>query len=161
MPPAASRLLVIATIALLTVHGTLMATDELVFHRARGLSPWERWGHPVDSLFFGFATVVAGFTQPSTINFFIFCFLSVASSLIVTKDEWVHTAACAPMENWLHALLFILHGPLLIALGILWMHGEAPWLRQSLPVVVGLFCSYQLIYWLIFKRNTAHVRLPK
>ena len=34
------------------MQAALMVFDEGYFHRGRGLGPWERWGHPLDTVTF-------------------------------------------------------------------------------------------------------------
>ena len=34
----------------LLLQAALMAVDEIYFHRRRGLSTWEIWSHPIDTL---------------------------------------------------------------------------------------------------------------
>jgi hypothetical protein len=136
-----------------------MAVDELYFHRRRGLPPWERWGHPLDTL-----TVLACLgwllaQPPNQFSLNVYAALSVFSCLFVTKDEWVHRQACTPAEHWLHALLFLSHPLALLGAGLLWpaAHGKSlPLIRAEgfeRAVLLGQTlltagCGlYQLIYW--------------
>ena len=136
-----------------------MAVDEFYFHRRRGLPRWERLGHPLDTL-----TALACFVwllsaAPSALSLGVYVGLSVFSCLFVTKDEQVHSKHCHPDEQWLHALLFILHTLVLLSAGLLW----PAWRRQTLSFIryngferkflLGntlltlVFGLYQLVYW--------------
>jgi len=136
-----------------------MAVDEFYFHRRRGLPRWERLGRPLDTL-----TVLACFVwllsaAPSALSLGVYVGLSVFSCLFVTKDEPVHSKQCRPNEQWLHALLFILHPLVLLSAGLLW----PAWRRQTLSFIrytgferkflLGntlltlVFGLYKLVYW--------------
>jgi hypothetical protein len=123
-----------------------MLVDELHFHRARGLPRWERIGHPLDTLSvlacYGLALSLA----PGIRNLGFYVALACLSCLLVTKDELVHAQRCQPLEQWLHALLFILH-PIVLGVGaLLWFSQERTllWLSASLTAAFG---SYQTLYW--------------
>ena len=133
-------------IAPLAVEAVVIATDELAFHRRRGLPRWERIGHPLDT-----ATVVACFAvalalPPTTGALQLYAVLAVFSCLFVTKDERVHAARCSAAEHWLHALLFVLHPIVLAAVALLWMQGATMIIGAQLALTVG-FGMYQLLYW--------------
>ena len=72
--------------------------------------------------------------------------LGVFSTLIITKDEWVHKELSTGFENWLHAMLFITHAALVISVFLLWRQGElsASFLRVMTAGIGGFF-AYQLI----------------
>jgi hypothetical protein len=129
------------------VQAAAMFFDELRFHRRRGLPRWERIGHPLDT-----CTVLACYTwllatRPSETNAVVYVALVMLSSLFVTKDELVHATRCSPGEQWVHALLFVLHPLVLLGAGWLW------WTKRSaLFIVVPLastaaFAGYQIFYW--------------
>jgi hypothetical protein len=136
-----------------------MAVDELYFHRQRALPPWERWGHPLDTL-----TVLACFgwlywLPPSTFSASMYAALSLFSCFFVTKDEAVHHHHCSPGEHWVHALMFMLHPLILLSAGLLWpvWHGqtlalltysgfERMFLLGNVLLTFG-FGLYQLLYW--------------
>jgi hypothetical protein len=137
-----------------------MAIDELVFHRARGLPRWERIGHPLDTLsVIGcFAwTLFAPFEETALAAYGAF---AVASCLLVTKDEPVHAVHCTAKEQWLHAVLFLLHPIVLASAAILWAASRdaAPaWLPIGAhPARILLSCElamtaiagvHQTLYW--------------
>jgi hypothetical protein len=136
----------------------LMLVDEFHFHRARGLDAWERWGHPLDSmtvLVCFLWLVLAPLTQPALI---VYLGLAMVSCFFVTKDEFVHARACKSGEQWLHAILFILHPMIFVAAGaIRWIPEFVPFypvLQGQIFAITG-FMLYQLIYW-----NAIHDRLP-
>jgi hypothetical protein len=133
-----------------------MAADEFRFHRKRGLPRWERIGHPLDTL-----TVVACLVwilcvPPGRRAVTIFVLLAVFSCVFVTKDEPVHRSRCCSAEQWLHALLFMLHPVVLASAGFLWpgsspgivrfSGSEGTFLELSLLLMVG-FGIYQFVFW--------------
>lgn len=126
------------------LHGALMFFDEFYFHHRRGLKRWESLGHPLDTLFFLFCFLYVQMVDPANATgFFV---LAVVSTLIITKDEFVHAEQCKGGEQWLHALLFILHPVSLFALYQAWIR-DYTMLIQIQTVLVTLFGLYQLIYW--------------
>ncbi|MBC7420456.1 MAG: hypothetical protein H7328_06975 [Bdellovibrio sp.] len=129
------------------LQGLAMMFDEFYFHHRRGLARWEKVGHPLDTL-----TVLACylflFTQPySATNMNIFIGLAVFSCLFITKDEWVHTEVCSAEENWLHAILFVLHPVCFLAASLVWKDqiDQSFLLIQS--TIIFLFMIYQILYW--------------
>jgi len=149
--------------------------DEFYFHVRRGLPTWEKIGHPVDTLsvIACFAFVVFAPFNPENLK--IYCLLSIFSCLMVTKDEFVHKHFCPASENWLHALLFILHPICLASAGLIWpIIQSAPspkWLVLVLDkpeflsqflmaqtVVMSLFCLYQIVYWNFLCKKQTPIR---
>ena len=134
-----------ATVGLIALQGLFLFLDEILFHQKREVGFWESLGHPLDSLGFALPLLIAGFgdfAQPAAFTGYVA--LSAVSTLLVTKDEWIHSRKCVGTEHWFHAMLFILHPTILFCVGILWQRGEAPVLRQALPLVVFSFTFYQL-----------------
>src|SRR4051812_14938762 len=130
----------------LGLQALCMLVDELHFHRARGLSRWERIGHPLDTLSVLACWALALSVPPGSANLRMYVALACVSCLLVTKDELIHAERCQPLEHWLHALLFILH-PIVLSIGAwLWLsNGRALlWLSAS---VTAAFASYQALYW--------------
>jgi len=134
----------VVTAALL--QGLCMFVDEIFFHRKRELPGWERWGHPVDTVFFLLPLSLTALLPATPLWVALYIGLSVVSSLVITKDEWVHAKECAPGEHWIHALLFVLHPCVLIGTAELWLSGDALWFRQGFPSVIVVFASYQFIF---------------
>lgn len=147
-----------------------IAIDEGYFHYKRGLPLWERIGHPLDTLSMLFCLGFVIYAPFSTNNLVIYACLAVFSCLMVTKDEFVHKHHCPGAENWLHALLFILHPITLITAGIIWpvtQGVEIPsWLGKWLDNpsalheflyiqfwAIFLFCAYQAFFWNVVWRN--------
>jgi len=141
-----------------------MAADEFRFHRKRGLPRWERIGHPLDTL-----TVVACLlwilrVQPGSRAVAVFVLLAIFSCVFVTKDEPVHRRYCSGAEQWLHALLFILHPIVLASAALLWPGASPGMVRFSgfektfLELVLLLMVSfgiYQLVFWnFVWHRKT-------
>lgn len=152
-----------------------MFVDEFYFHYRRGLPRWEKIGHPLDTL-----TVIGCFVflfriPPSPVNLILYGACVVVSSLFVTKDEFVHSDHCAPGEQWVHALLFLIHPIVLVLPVALWpaLHmGEAhlpsawvphvPFYAFFLRGLLGflvMYGLYQTIYWNWIWRGT--VQTPK
>ncbi len=130
----------------------LMFIDEWICHERRGLGRWERIGHPVDTL-----TVIAcygllTFSAPSTTALLIYLGLSVVSCLVITKDEGVHSAECGPLEQWIHALLFILHPVTLGAAAWAWWNGRG---QVAIPALLASTCGVLLYQWIRWNRPGA------
>jgi hypothetical protein len=139
-------------ILVFSVQGTLLLTDEFLFHHRREMPRWERIGHPLDTLTVllpFLLTVVLPFAVPWTGVFLAFAIVSCA---FVTKDEWVHTHLCGPGEQWLHALLFLLHPLLFYAAWTLWKAGETGWLLGQ-TLLAAAFMAYQAVYWNMIARG--------
>jgi hypothetical protein len=141
-----------------------MSVDEGYFHWKRGLPRWERIGHPIDTLSVLVCFLFVLFVPFSSGALKIFIGLGAVSSLLVTKDEFVHKHHCPASENWLHALLFINHPIILTATGLIWCaissqatpQWIAGWLDQPQELRVflvfqaigsGIFMIYQIVYW--------------
>jgi hypothetical protein len=138
------KLLLIVPFAL---QAAVLVVDERLFHRARGLPAWERWGHPLDSL-----TVLACYvwlvaTSPSRGHVLVYTALASFSCLFVTKDEIVHLRLCSPGEQWMHSLLYLLHPVVLIAAGALWWTHRMRGLIVSEVALTGALATYQWVYW--------------
>lgn len=129
------------------LQGAAMLADEAVCHRRRGLPPWERIGHPLDTLTFAacFAWLVA--VPPGGSALAVYAGLAAFSTLFVTKDEPVHARLCGGGEQWLHAVLFVLHPVVLAGFGVVWWRGDHP---AAIAVQLGMilaFGVYQAVYW--------------
>jgi len=147
----------------------VMIFDEGYFHIKRGLPKWERIGHPLDTLSVLVCIAFILFVPFSKGSLIIYILLASFSSLLVTKDEFVHTDHCPASENWLHAVLFTLHPITLTTAGFMWPVVQncevAPWITQVLDnptqlnlflhiqfIATALFMFYQIIFWnLIWK----------
>jgi hypothetical protein len=132
----------------------VMAVDEGFFHRRRGLPRWERLGHPVDTLSVAacYAWLVGGGGR------YGYAALAVLSSLLVTKDEPVHARACSPGEHWCHALLFVLHPMVFLAVWLGAASGHAPWLPSVMLGASLVFALYQFGYWRWFWKSQPQAR---
>lgn len=148
MPLEFFPLLVPASLAVLIAQGFLMAVDEVYFHRRRRfkLPRWERLGHPLDTLTVLIPLLLALLFPPAAPWTGTFLALAVFSCLFVTKDEWVHARLCEPAEQWLHALLFLLHPALFAAIFFLWREGERGWIALQTVLTAGFLC-WQALYW--------------
>jgi len=129
------------------LQGIALSVDEGWFHRRRGLPTWERIGHPLDTLSFGISFLWLVAQPPSSSALTVFVVLAALSCLAITKDEFVHSRLCCAAENWLHAILFVLHPIVLGAAGWFWWSGaEGPWLTLQLAAIGGFFI-WQVGYW--------------
>ena len=133
---------------LVAAQSGLMLVDERVFHRLRGLDARESWGHVADSVVFAGALAPAALLAPARGAAALYALLAFVSTLLVTKDEWIHTRECQAAENWVHALMFSLHPCVLIAVGALWARGEGGALRAGLPLAVVAYAFFQWFYWI-------------
>jgi hypothetical protein len=129
-----------------------MFADEFIFHHRRGLPRWERIGHPLDTLSaalcYGWLVVVPA-TAPHALS--VYVGLCAFSCVLITKDEFVHARLCEPSEAWLHAVLFVLHPLVFLALGMVWASADSAWLlKAELLLTVG-FAAYQLGYWTLWR----------
>ena len=125
-----------------------MGIDEKLHHQ-RGLTLWERLGHPLDTLTV-FVTlsyiVINDYTEQGQM---IYIMLSIFSCLFITKDEFIHTEVCSAFEHWLHAVLFILHPMIFLCAGILWKYRPQDEFLNYWAVLTGLFMMYQIFRWSI------------
>lgn len=146
MPVPSFSPVVWAALAVFVTQGLLMAVDEFGFHRRRVVPRWERIGHPLDTF-----TVLVPLAltlrwppaPPWTILFFA---LAVFSCVFVTKDEWVHARVCGPSEQWLHAVLFLLHPVVFLVVFLLWRADARLWIGMQ-TVLVATFLLWQTLYW--------------
>jgi hypothetical protein len=140
-----------------------MAADEFLFHRKRGLPRWERIGHPLDTLSVIACLAWIILVQPNRQTVFVFMLLAVFSCVFVTKDEGVHRRYCTAAEQWMHAILFLLHPLVLAGAALLWPAAatdpaamlllpirysgfERPFLLCSCVLMI-CFCIYQSLFW--------------
>jgi hypothetical protein len=138
-----------------------MAFDEFYFHWRRTLPRWERLGHPLDTLTVLISWLFIFLVEPTPTSISIYFALAIFSCMFVTKDEWVHTSACEAGENWLHAVLFILHPLMFLSAGLLWVGLHENNANFSLihyegfertffivnTTLTWLFGMYQFVYW--------------
>ena len=141
-----------------------IAIDEGYFHVLRGLPKWERIGHPLDTLSVLVCMGYVLFVPFSSAALSVYIGLAAFSSFLVTKDEFVHKHHCPASENWLHAVLFILHPITLACAGFIWPVvqgvGTAPWIARWLNEkellhfflkaqfgAMTLFFFYQIVFW--------------
>jgi hypothetical protein len=138
---------IVLVILAFAAQAAAMFVDEWTFHRRRRLPRWERIGHPLDT-----TTVLACYAwlllaPQSSTNAVVYVALVMCSSLFVTKDERVHAEHCTVGEQWVHALLFVLHPIVLFGAGWVW------WTHRFHPVLIGqlvltaAFGLYQVLYW--------------
>jgi hypothetical protein len=136
-----------ALVGLAGAQTGLMLVDEWVYHRRRKLDLFETWGHPIDTALFIAALAVPACLPPSRAALVAFGGLSLLSLLVITKDEWVHARACEPAEHWLHALLFVLHAPVLISVGLTWLAAPDARILRLMPLMVSGWMLFQIAYW--------------
>jgi hypothetical protein len=144
--------------------------DEAVFHVRRGLPKWERIGHPLDTFTVILCMGYVIWVPFSIVNLFIYVGLAIFSTIFITKDEFVHNTHCPATEQWLHALLFILHPITLICAGFIWPVAQGsvvtPWIAAWLNnpnalhlFLIGqfatmcLFMIYQIVFWNLIWRE--------
>ena len=128
------------------LQAVAMIVDEAYFHRRRELPRWERIGHPLDTLTIVICLGWLLAASPTTTNLYVYVGLAIASTLFVTKDEFVHAKLCTGGEQWLHAVLFVLHPLVLAAFAGMWWTGQL-WPLGAQLVITVLFMTYQIVYW--------------
>ena len=129
------------------IQGLAMFFDEFYFHRKRGLPLWERIGHPIDSLSVLACYSFIYFQQPTDLNIKIYIGLCAFSCLLITKDEFIHTIHCDAGENWLHAVLFVIHPITFFSAGLIWKENLNPEFIAAQPMIIFSFMIYQILYW--------------
>ena len=150
-----------------TVQGGLMLVDEFYYHMQRGLPRWERISHPIDTLATLACLVFALTMDFSETNLIIYISLCSFSSILITKDEFVHRSLCKEMEMWIHALLFVVHPAVLLAAGFFWffrnstggglLGPESATTALALQtLVLTSFFIYQVLFWGIYARTHNH-----
>lgn len=137
----------------ISLQAIAMFFDEFYFHRKRGLKKWEQLGHPVDTFFVFLSYLFIAFNAPNELNIKIYIGLCVLSSLIITKDEFVHTVECSAWENWLHSILFVLHPITFMAAGFIWFLNLSPTFLIIQPIVLFIVMVYQFFYWRLFEKS--------
>ncbi len=140
----------ILLLVLMFVQGLIMSVDEFHFHRRRGLPRFERWGHVADSGLFLLALLVPAMSWPTTPWLLLYFGLALGSCLFITKDEWIHAKACTAAEQWCHAMLSVLHGPILLLAGLVWYLQPQHPILNMLPPLVLIWGLYQHFYWNIY-----------
>ena len=146
------------------LQAVAIAFDEGYFHYKRGLPLWERIGHPLDTFSLLICLLYTIWIPFSPGAQKVYVVLAIISCLMVTKDEFVHKHHCPAAENWLHALLFLLHPITLFCAAIIWpliWNAEAAWKISAdlehprllvnflyiQSAAIFLFFLYQLIFW--------------
>lgn len=122
-----------------------MILDEFHFHRQREPLPkWERWGHPIDTLSVICVYLYAiGFEcKPERLLGFIA--LSVFSCLLICKDEWIHAEECRGGEQFLHALLFLIHPIVFFSVFMMWAEHIAEYALLAQVLAMLAFFIYQV-----------------
>lgn len=137
----------------ISLQAVAMFFDELYFHRKRGLKKWEQLGHPIDTFFVFLCYLYISLNLPTETNLKIYLGLCLFSCLLITKDEFVHTEECEASENWLHALLFILHPITFMCSGYIWVKNLNATFLIIQPIVLFIVMLYQLIYWRFYEKS--------
>lgn len=152
------------------LQAVAIGVDEIYFHLKRGLPKWERIGHPLDTFSLLICMAMTLWVPFDDVSLKIYIGLAVFSCLMVTKDEFIHKEHCPGAENWLHAVLFILHPITLAVAGMMWPVSQGvevsswitAWLDQPTAlyaflvgqnIAIGLFFCYQVIYWNFIWKN--------
>lgn len=134
-----------------------MFIDEFYFHHKRGLGRWESIGHPVDTFLFLIPFIICLSWSYEEFISKVLIVTSVLSTLIITKDEWIHSEQSSGAENWLHSLLFILHPLSLGVLYYFWTNKEIFYI-QIQAGIISLFFIYQVFYWNILKKDRYEIK---
>lgn len=151
-------------------QAVVIAIDEGYFHYRRGLPTWERIGHPIDTFSVLLCMGYVLFIPFSSKALSIYIGLAVFSSILITKDEFIHKHHSPAAENWLHAILFVLHPITLTSAGFIWpvVQGVSvtPWIARWLSAkplllsflwaqfgAMALFMIYQIVFWNVIWKN--------
>ena len=129
------------------LQGGAMFVDEFYFHHKRGLPRWEKIGHPLDTITVLTCYLFLLFSSVSETKIILYSALALFSCLFVTKDEFIHAKECSPGEQWLHALLFILHPIILGLAGWMWFQQTERTFLLGQTLITAIFLFYQIIYW--------------
>lgn len=135
------------------LQGIAIAVDEGWFHRRRGLPRWERIGHPLDTLTIAICLGWLVIAPHAMRSLWIYGGLAIFSTLFVTKDEPVHARLCGGGEQWLHAVLYVLHPIVLSTFAWLWWREERTLIITILAAVSG-YALYQVVFWNVVSRRT-------
>jgi hypothetical protein len=140
---------------MLGLQAVALFVDEFHFHHRRGLPKWERIGHPIDTFTVVACYALAWLHTPTEGAVWGYVALATLSSVVITKDEFIHATRCEPAEHWLHSVLFVLHPVVLAGIGLMWIKGAR--LQLLVPLALtSLFLLYQIVYW-----NTSWLRQPQ
>lgn len=137
----------------ISIQAIAIFFDEFYFHHKRGLPLWEKNGHPIDTFFVFCCYIFIALNNPTELNMKIYIGLCALSCLIITKDEFVHTEKCDAAENWLHAVLFVLHPITFLAAGMIWKDGLSQQFLYIQSAVLFTFMLYQFFYWRFFGKS--------
>lgn len=165
------KLFEVLIVIFIAFHSILMIFDEFFFHRKRILPKWERIGHPIDTVFILLCFLVVICLPMTKLSIILYFSLSVLSCFIIVKDESIHLKYCGKYEQYLHALLFILHPILLIILFFSWSsftksyfsdmdYFNSPLLKNIIYfqfISATLFLSYQILFWNFFFKDIEYV----
>jgi 2-polyprenyl-6-hydroxyphenyl methylase/3-demethylubiquinone-9 3-methyltransferase len=148
--------MIAAAVAPIVLQAIAMLVDEGRFHRRRGLPRWERIGHPLDTLTIAVCLgwlIAMPRSAPAALP--VYVGLAIFSTLFVTKDELVHARLCSGGEQWLHALLFVLHPIVLAAFAAIWWSGANTIVLVGQLTVTLAFTVYQIVYWNVIRDRAA------
>ena len=140
----------------------IVGFDECYYHNLRPIVRGEQLGHALDTFTVLVCYVVVLFLPPTSGAILLFTLLSVASCVFITKDELLYHQDCVPAENFVHALAFLLHPVVFVAVGLLWpaLHGTHPasaftylihyhgnefYLVSGMALLLLLFALYELV----------------
>ncbi|MGY3803233.1 hypothetical protein ACWNT8_04105 [Pigmentibacter ruber] len=162
------------SIIIMLLQGVVMFFDEFYFHHKRKLPKWERIGHPIDTFFFILCYLVVLFLPMTKLTIMVYLFFAILSCLVIIKDEIIHINKCSVYEQYLHAILFILHPVVLIILFFTWSSIVNIGVENSIFLkvininnfikfqfyLVMLFFTYQIVYWnFIYKENKLNAKI--
>lgn len=134
----------------LALQALAISIDEIWFHRHRGLPRWERIGHPLDTLTISSCLAWLAIAPRTEHSLWLYGALAVFSTLFVTKDEFVHAKLCGGGEQWIHAVLYVLHPIVLATFAWMWWRGSTGFIAPAL-IATLLFAAYQIVYWNVLR----------
>jgi hypothetical protein len=140
------NVMVILAFVAFMMQSSLIAVDEFICHRSRVLPRWELVGHPIDTFCLWAYLAALWFLDADFVwALSVAAILGFISCLVITKDEWEHKKHSSAFENWLHAMLFVIHPTVVLLYYYLWYEDVddfIPLLHMSF-VLVGSYFFFQ------------------
>ena len=139
-----------------------ISIDEFYFHRIRRLPLWERISHPIDTMLFTTCISISLFLPPHSPIIEWYIIIAILSTLLITKDEFIHPSLCSPAEHWIHSILFILHPIVLIEVFIFWTMPQLFSTHILSILQIGLkllfffsllFLFFQIVFWGVYDKQ--------
>lgn len=130
----------------LALQAIAIVFDEFYFHYKRSPLPnWERFGHPIDTLSVILTLSILLIFPEEEFSSPLYWSAAAFSCALITKDEWIHHKLCTAGEQWLHAILFILHPISFYVLFEISKNPEWTFILWVQFLILTIFWIYQLL----------------